>query len=1208
LLQLDPQFDRKGPNAELNKKLVGFLSEFGITVEHLETLKDRVGVDAVGAADILHKVILIAKGQEDVTTLPEEAAHFAIELLGDDHPLVQRMLDVVVGTEIYNKVKRDYAGVYKGDETKIRKEAAGKMLADAIINKNEDAVPKLDDAVEDVFGEVAEKIFKKELSDFSTANLDRDAVFLQKNKNKSARTIETFKKALEDQIGVSKKRLAIFKESGRESFLDKERKLLEDLEKSYEDGKNLKGIMTFLEHAHKEMLLVLGDETAEIEEERIGRLALLKQKYEDPDSVNLNEAAGTLKRMRNLFGAYAPILEDLKAEIDDRVREEGPKKAFLGIKSVIDELTLGIQEVENNYYDLGIPIVAKALGEFAGNRGVDKDGNPIELDIEGALRIAQKDVSILSRWLDPLAETDDPILMLIDKMVKYSKQSARLEVNNIRQDLLQSLQELEAAGITTQDWMYERDEDGKLTGDLISSINHAKYRKARNEFFDKIGPRPEEKAAAKIWGRKVREWMKIHTEPRPDVEAIKAEMQKRLGKFGYEKWLSDNTGMTYDGVTYYKGTLSQPNSTLYRNHAFANLSAEQLKFHKKIMDIKAKSDKLIPLKFVNERQAPQIRKDWLQRTKSGQGLFKTLKEGTVEATQRLVDDDEFGNKQGITDELGRPVNFLPVYYTRTLGKWVDKAGNTVHPGEAKTRDDVKFVSTVDKDLSTDIVDTMLLYTNMAHNFGAMDKIINVLDMSKDILYKREMTTNDADGNPVKDMFRNASGSLQDLTEPGAKSMAYQRLNDYYNMVVFGKFKAEEGKLFGTRLDQAKTLDTFGRYVAINNLAFNVFSGIANITFGGAMIRTESFAKEFVDNSNMLWADKTYGMELPSVLAEIGQRKTKSKLGLWMEMTDTLQDFDHQLRDVKTGRKTVVGQMFGTSSLYFINHAGEHMMQARMSLALADRIKLKDKDGNIMNLYDAYEIKGNNLQLRPGLVDAETGEAFKQDDLIRYINRTNFVNKRLHGIYNDIDKNVIQRYAVGRLAIMFRKFIVPGVNRRFEKLKYNEEGEAWVEGYYRTTGRFLAQLAKDIRKGQFLLASRWKELSETEVANLMRMMTEAGYMVASATMAHVLTNLSDDDDENWALAMAAYQANRLYTELRFYTSPTEGLRILKSPAAGVNTLQDMIQFLEFWTWNEEITRGRYSGMTKLHRNALKIIPTYKTIHKALSPEEELTFFK
>jgi hypothetical protein len=1225
----------KGPDKQLNDKLINFLSEFGISVEHLNSLKKRTGVDAVGAADIVNKLILISKGKEDISTLPEETAHFAIELLGENHPLVKRMMDVVIGTPIYEQVVADYSAEYNNDEAKLRKEAAGKMLAEAIIKKNDTSVDggifktltalwnnfldffkganekKLNDEVADVFGEVADKIFQKELSDFDTANLNKNEIFYQKDSDGKTLdpTIKVFKDSILKQIEVTKKRLAIFAGSGREKFIDKERALLTSLEKAYEDGKYLEGVSGFIENVSEEMLQTLGSQL------KTGKLEALRAKLESGEDMDINEVAGQLRRMQNFFGAYKPILEGLKVELDNKLMtdkevDKDTRINMLNMKKSIDKLLANTKTIEDNYYNLGIPLVAKVFKEFAGDRGLDKNGNPIEIDIEGALRVAKKDINILNRLFNSMAETDDVILMLTDKMVKFSKQKARLKVNEIKQDLLQAQKDLEAAGYPDTDWMYEKI-DGKFTGNLIGPLDYSLYENNLKKFFEKLGPRPEEGTEElKEWRREAGAWLQRHTQPVPDASEIIEQKKKELSDSEYKRWISKNYKTfihpQQGRIEIFKGELSRPNPAIYKNSEFGNLTEAQKKFYNKIRAIKDEADVLLPSKFRHKNRAPQIRKDWLERVKSGQSFVNVLKEGARESTERLVDDDDFGTKE-FTDEQGRPVNFLPVYYTQKLGRWTDKDGKTISYTEAQDTDGAIFKETVDKDLSTNIVDTMLMYTNMAHNFGGLDKVINILEMSKDIVEKREVTKTDADGNPITSIFNNAAKNLKNITTPGAQSTSYIRLTEYYDMIVFGKFKEEEGKIFGTRLDQAKTLDTFGRYVAINNLAFNVFSGIANITFGGAMIRQEAVASQFIDNKDLLWADKTYASELPGVLGEIGARQSKTKLSLWMDMTDVLQDHDHQLRDIDSGRKTRVGKLFKGSSLYFINHAGEHMMQSRMSLALANRIKLKDSSGKEINLYDAYEIKGNNLKLKPGLTKLD-GSEFTNDDLVGFVNRTNFVNKRLHGIYNDIDKSVIQKWALGRMALMFRKFIVPGANRRFEKMKYNEEGEAWTEGYYRTSFKFIKNLIGDLKAQQFTLVSRFKELNDTEKANLMRTATEAAYMIAAAVLANVLTGLADDDDDNWMLAMSAYQANRLYTELRFYSSPSEGLKILKSPAAGVNTLQDFLQFLEVWTWNEEITRGRYKGITKFQRGALKIVPTYKTIHKAFTPEEELVFFK
>jgi len=86
----------------------------------------------IGLADLTNKIIAIAEGKADISTLPEEAAHFAIELLRED-PSVQRALAQVTKTEEYETVKREYADVYT-KEIDFRKEALGKILAQEIIN------------------------------------------------------------------------------------------------------------------------------------------------------------------------------------------------------------------------------------------------------------------------------------------------------------------------------------------------------------------------------------------------------------------------------------------------------------------------------------------------------------------------------------------------------------------------------------------------------------------------------------------------------------------------------------------------------------------------------------------------------------------------------------------------------------------------------------------------------------------------------------------------------------------------------------------------------------------------------------------------------------------------------------------------------------------------------------------------------------------
>ena len=82
---------------------------------------------------------------------------------------------------------------------------------------------------------------------------------------------------------------------------------------------------------------------------------------------------------------------------------------------------------------------------------------------------------------------------------------------------------------------------------------------------------------------------------------------------------------------------------------------------------------------------------------------------------------------------------------------------------------------------------------------------------------------------------------------------------------------------------------------------------------------------------------------------------------------------------------------------------------------------------------------------------------------------------------------------------------------------------------------------------------------------------------------------------------------------------EGLRILKSPAAGINTMESALDLMglmnpynyEAFAGEEAILQsGRYKGESRAYRLFFEspIIPMNKTIYRGLHPEEGIPFFK
>ena len=121
----------------LDAKITGFLNRMGIQVKSVESIevRDKNGneLDAIAKADILRKIVSVVEGKAKIDTLPEEAAHFLVELLGD-HPLVQKMMREVEEYKVYDETVAEYSHLEEyQDEDKLRKEAVGKLIAKYII-------------------------------------------------------------------------------------------------------------------------------------------------------------------------------------------------------------------------------------------------------------------------------------------------------------------------------------------------------------------------------------------------------------------------------------------------------------------------------------------------------------------------------------------------------------------------------------------------------------------------------------------------------------------------------------------------------------------------------------------------------------------------------------------------------------------------------------------------------------------------------------------------------------------------------------------------------------------------------------------------------------------------------------------------------------------------------------------------------------------
>jgi hypothetical protein len=123
--------DLTEPIQELDTYLLNFLKGYGVKSKQFDELKSKLGVDAIGATDVLNKLIWYTTNRNE-ETIPEEAGHMLVMLMGENHKAIKSLLDNIENWDDYAAIKKEYLPIY-GNEKQVKIEAIGKLLAKALV-------------------------------------------------------------------------------------------------------------------------------------------------------------------------------------------------------------------------------------------------------------------------------------------------------------------------------------------------------------------------------------------------------------------------------------------------------------------------------------------------------------------------------------------------------------------------------------------------------------------------------------------------------------------------------------------------------------------------------------------------------------------------------------------------------------------------------------------------------------------------------------------------------------------------------------------------------------------------------------------------------------------------------------------------------------------------------------------------------------------
>lgn len=1154
-------------NAELNNQLVKLLNSWGADVAALTELEEASNVNGVmdlsagiNAATGLKEVIRIAKGEKGQAALAEEWGHFVVDAVKDS-PLRDRMLNSLKNGEVLQRVLGSdydrYYDVYKGDMDLLAKEALGKMMAQ-VLNNYDASVPndrlferyknnvlgffgKRDaDTIDEIINKVREQVYEfttnafngKYKLDISSRdynkrlfNLDNE---VSRDHNILKRIIQQERKRL-SIYGKGAKATAREREEKKGSFDEKQKLFIDKLNNDLENHRELDGIYTYLTEAVK----------------------TLRQLSDKLDSVHNSNSTwkdkfSALRSIRDYMSSYGSIMEELRQEMY-KAKQEGDMRLKEKLQDSLDEFSGLVARLGSDWAEVSKDEFARFLQPFEGESiSMTIRGERKQYNIRELLDYIEKDISIVERWTDAMADSTDPILRIYDSIVKDQKNKARYNTINNEKQILMYSKRLEDAGIRNTDFMYEKTSDGRITGNFVTRYNWGDYYAALSKYARSL-PKDMDREEKSIL---ISRWKRANTDKKGNP---------------IEKYYNPQ----YDAI--------QKNAAMKEYYDY-------------IMELKRKLDYRLPAKYVRFNKAPQIRKDFLERAMSKGNKFQYLWESIKDNLVRREDDTEFAYAR--QDFEGNQIYTLPIYYTRPLK---DKG-----------------------DLSTDCTSTMIAYAAMADDYAAMNDVIDALETGRTILAERRVAQTRG-GKIMREVLNKIPSNL---TKKGDVANFMARLNDFMEMQVYGNQMKDEGTVAG--VDVGKAVNMLNKLQSYGTTALSLLTGTANLAQNVVISNIEAISGQFFNKSELAKADWEYTKLLPQYLGELGNRIQTSKMALFAEKFNVLQDYKQHVRGIDWDRKTWFSRFFKEDTLWFTTSAGDHYTQMRTALALAMRYKLQDKNGKPISLYDALEVQyldknhpeyGANLVIKEGVTDQD-GNPINNKYFGDFSKKVRGINNKLYGIYNQEDKNAMQSRAFGRLLMMYRNWMRPLYLKRYGVERYNYDTQSFEEGYYRTMYNFLKQSIHDIKKSELDIIKQWHNLTPTQRSNMWKGIAELTIFWSLFGIISSLKGVPDDDDkDNWLTEFVGYSIVRLTADLgSLVPSPKmldEGLRLFNNPFAAVRVLKNTRQLLGLFdpdTWTTEIDQGIYKGYTQAEKILLQPVPFIRQFMNLFDPEEPTKWYK
>ena len=1016
----------------------------------------KSATDNTGAFSDIENDIYDANTKISIEDAAEEAGHFAVGALGED-PLVKRLEALCSSKEVQQQILgEDYLDIQSRDNP-VR-ETIGQLVGKHIL-READKESNLDRLAERVKNKALQMFAKLKLDEVERAELEADYIakkiareFLigsdKFSVDKALLNQETLYSSRDpNEIRVYKKVLQRFEILAQEMrSIDMHLgKYWKELEATIALGKSS---LNNYNPSNRDVSIFAKMNALEGVTQALEILAaelpLIIQELDSVDT-NPNHRIANFKKLRKIR-TYCTNCVAIKATISSLIDDSDSalsEPLLLRLKTankILNDLITGDNRLQSNLLKKEKELYLAHLTELNGSKfvknvsGILFDFKAFKLrkveensEVELATLIEELSVddNLLTKWIDSMANSTDVNNQLMYKAVSIAAHEADVEVLKAWDKIRELRAKAKALKINTKKF-FERDSDGKITGNYISQYNWGDWEKAWIDF--KTTAMETFKADPSIKNVSATEkevlWIQYFSPLAKDWHRINSHFDVGSGKW----------------------TPSED----YRNSKYDDLTPTEQDFLTELLEFKASLDALLTTiapdgsrvsnAHTNLFRMPQFRGSTQNRVENVLAEEHSLgKAAKIPLRQALLDictvnseDRDFGSAMTY-NTLDEDI------FNDRLSFEKEKISRVPLFGINKLRDMTE--------LTSDLFNGLLQYAAMANSYKAQTSVVDFAEVAKDVLLERS----------VKGVKQEKERAADD------HSRVYTRLVKFIDANVYNLYSSKQ---FWGQAALSKIGAFLSKMASYEFLGGNVAGGVVNALTGFNEIVKEAIAGQTFTLDELNKAKNIYFSSIGGVLVDMAGEVSDSKLSLFQKRFNIQNDLDSKVRDYST-RKSVIERLnpFG-SNLLFPYKSGDHFMQTMAYLMAAQHYKFKDKTtGEEFNLWEAYELvpvdpmlpkAGSTLKLKDNIeyYDPKTNEyrgwTLKDEGEFQILCRE--TNNRMHGIYNKMDKTSLHKELYGGMILAMKGYALGMLSRRIGQSSYNTLLGRNVEGSLNTFGK------------------------------------------------------------------------------------------------------------------------------------------------------------